>query len=323
MDPTLNQDELDSLLNPENNQVSEEQDPSVPKQYDLANHDKNISNRISTLGLINEKFTRNLRVSLYNILRKSVEVSIQELSICKFEEYSNILAVPTSINMVKVHPLKGTALFVADSRLVFTVVENFFGGEGKVQHKTDAKEFTPTEHRIIKLMLDIFFKDLKEAWSSLLDIQFDYKGMEANPSMINVFNLSEVIIISKFRIELEGGGGGDFHVCMPYSMIEPIRDLLSSGMKVEKDVSDEKWVQTIREEMLKADIELTCVLTQKKVTLKDVMRFKAGDIIHVEIPEEITMKVKDVPLFTGNFGTFEGKYSVKIVDKIKKNVGKK
>ena len=285
MDPTLNQDELDSLLNAEGTKAADYIDPTVPRQYDLANHDKNIYNRISTLGLINEKFTRNLRVSLYNILRKSVEVSIQSLDICKFEEYSNSLAVPTSINMIKMHPLKGTALFVADSGLVFTVVENFFGGEGKVQHKTDAKEFTPTEHRIIKLMLDIFFKDLQEAWSSLLDIQFDYKGMESNPSMVNVFNLSEVIIISRFRIELEGGGGGDFQICLPYSMIEPIRELLSSGMKVEKDVSDEKWVQTIREEMLKADVELTCMLRQKKISLKEVMRFKAGDIIQIEIPE--------------------------------------
>ncbi|MBN9286711.1 MAG: flagellar motor switch protein FliM [Gammaproteobacteria bacterium 39-13] len=323
MDPTLNQDELDSLLNAEGTKAADYIDPTVPRQYDLANHDKNIYNRISTLGLINEKFTRNLRVSLYNILRKSVEVSIQSLDICKFEEYSNSLAVPTSINMIKMHPLKGTALFVADSGLVFTVVENFFGGEGKVQHKTDAKEFTPTEHRIIKLMLDIFFKDLQEAWSSLLDIQFDYKGMESNPSMVNVFNLSEVIIISRFRIELEGGGGGDFQICLPYSMIEPIRELLSSGMKVEKDVSDEKWVQTIREEMLKADVELTCMLTQKKITLKEVMRFKAGDIIQIEIPEEIILKVRDVPIFTGNFGTFEGKYSVKIVDKIKKNAAKR
>jgi flagellar motor switch protein FliM len=239
------------------------------------------------------------------------------LKICRFEEYINTLFIPTSINVVKMSPLKGAALFVADAKLVFALVENYFGGEGKVHYNKEASEFTLIEQRIVKMMLDFFFKDLKEAWSSLLDVQFEYKAMEVNPAIANIMNLSDLIIVSRFRFELEGGGG-DFQICLPYSMIEPIQELLSAGIKIEKQESDDEWLKHIREEVLKVDIDINCVLTQKKITLKDVMRFKNGDVINIEIPEEITLKVNEIPMFTANFGTFEGKYSVKIVDKIKK-----
>jgi flagellar motor switch protein FliM len=319
MTQNLNQDEIDSLLSKTegNEDPSVIQSTAVPLNFDLANNNKSIYGRVATLGLINERFGRNIKASLGTFLKRNVEIIMMGLKIIKFDEYVTSLHIPTSINMIKMQPLNGLALFVADSKLVFTVVENFFGGEGKVQSKNESREFTPTENRIIKMMIEMFFKDLKDAWSSVLDLQFEYKGLEVNPAMANVLNLSELIIISKFRIELDGGGG-DFHICLPYSMIEPIRELLNAGIRQEKGVSDEKWVQRIREEIMEAEIEACCVLTHKKVSLKEVMRFKNGDIIDIEIPEEIFLKVNDIPMFTASFGTFEGKYAIKIIDKLKK-----
>ncbi len=319
MNQALDQDEIDSLLSTPKEDVNVHLTPDgiAPRQYDLGNNDRNIYSRVATLGLINEKFARNIRVSLNAFLKRNVEVSLLGLKISKYEEYINSLFIPTSINLVKMSPLKGTALFVADSKLVFAIVENFFGGEGKVHYKNESREFTQTENRIVKMMIELFFKDLKEAWSSFLDIQFEYKGLEVNPSMANVLNLGELLIISKFRFELDGGGG-DFQICLPYSMIEPIRELLNAGIKVEKEVSDEKWIQRVKEEVMEAYVDACCVLTQKKISLKDVLRFRNGDVIDIEIPEEIILKVNDIPMFKANFGTFEGKYAVKIVDRLKK-----
>ncbi len=316
MNQMLNQDEIDALLGPQAGSDDSYLDSGRNSGYDLANQERNIHNRMATLGLINERFARNIRVTLYNFLRKTPEVSIQGIKICKYEEYINSLFIPTSINVVKMHPLKGNALFIADSKLVFTVVENFFGGEGKVNFKVDIRDFTPTEIRVIRMLLDNFFNDLKEAWAPIINIQFEYKGMEVNPSLANLVNLSEMMIISKFRIELEGGGG-DFHISLPYSMIEPLRELLSASVPTEKETSDDKWSHLIKERILDANVDLCCILAQKKLPLKDVMKFKKGEVLNIEIPEQITLKINNIPLFNSLFGTFEGKYAVKIVDKIK------
>ncbi len=319
MNQTLNQDEIDSLLSTPKEDAAEVQlgSSSNTRTYDLANNDKNIYSRVATLGLINEKFARNIRITLNSFLKRNVEVTLLGLKITKYEEYINSLFIPTSINLVKMSPLKGSALFVADSKLVFALVDNYFGGEGKLNYKSEAREFTETENRITRMMIESFFKDYKEAWQGVLDLQLEYKSFEFNPAMANVINLNELLIISKFHFELDGGGG-DFHICLPYAMIEPIRELLNAGVKVEKEVSDDKWVQRIREEILEAQVDAHCILTSKKISLRDVMRFKNGDIIEIEIPEEIVLKVSNIPMFSGNFGTFEGKYAVKILDKLKK-----
>ncbi|MGD9591857.1 MAG: flagellar motor switch protein FliM [Candidatus Berkiella sp.] len=319
MNQTLNQDEIDSLLgNPnEQNNVQGTDDLAAPHAYDLANNDKNIYSRVATLGLVNERFARNIRITINSFLKRNVEVTLQGLKIIKYEEYVNSLYIPTSINIVKIAPLKGTALIVLDSKLVFALVDNYFGGEGKVNYKIEGREFTETENRITRMLVEGFFADFKEAWKGILDVQLEYKGFEANPAMANFMNLSELLIVSKFHFELDGGGG-DFNICIPYSMLEPIRELLNAGIKPEKEVSDEKWIQKIREEILEAQVQAHCILTNKKISLRDVMRFKNGDVLDIEIPEEIVLKVSNIPMFTGNFGTFEGKYAVKIVDKLKK-----
>jgi flagellar motor switch protein FliM len=323
MSQTLNQDEIDSLLSKskDNEDGVEATSNAIPVSYDLANNSKSIYGRVATLSLINERFAKHAKKSIHDFLRRNVEVTVLGLKICKFQEYISSLLMPSSISMVKINPLKGTSLFVADSTLVFTVVENFFGGEGKTQSKTETREFTATENRIIGLMQDILFKDLKEAWSSILDIDFEVKSHETNPSMVNVINLSELVIISKFRIELDGGGG-DFFVCLPYSMIEPIRELLNAGIKHQSEGGDDKWLQRLREEMMEAEVEACCTLTHRKISLKQVMKFKSGDVIDIEIPEEIILKVNDIPMFAAAFGTFEGKYAVKIIDKVHKTTSR-
>ncbi len=320
MNQTLNQDEIDSLLSvPQEDKADDNALLGAgPRIYDLSNNDKNIYNKIATIGLINEKFARNIRVTLNNFLKREVEVVMLGLKIAKFQEYINTLFIPTSLNIVKINPLKGLALFVADSKLVFSLVDNYFGGEGKLQYKSDAKDFTETENRITQLLTQAFFKDFKDAWQSVIDLNLEYKSLEVNPAMANIINLDELLIISKFHFELDGGGG-DYHICMPYAMIEPIRELLNANIKGERDVNDGKWVQRIREEILEANVQATCVLTQKKVSLRDVMHFKAGDIIEVEIPEEITLRVTNTPVFSGSFGTYEGKYAIKINERLKKS----
>lgn len=172
-----------------------------------------------TLELINERFARHMRISLFNMLRKTAEVSINGVQMLKFGEYQNTLYVPTSLNMVRFRPLKGTALITMEARLVFILVENFFGGDGRFHAKIEGREFTPTERRIVQMLLKLVFEDYREAWSPVMGVEFEYLDSEVNPTMANIVSPTEVIVVSSFHIEVDGGGG-DFHVVMPYSMVE-------------------------------------------------------------------------------------------------------
>lgn len=320
MNQILNQEEIDALLNYKENDFNDSKavDPSIPQDFDITNQEKSIQGKIISLGIINEKFARSVRNSLYQFLKKPIDISIAKIKIIHFEEYIKSLPCPSSINLFKMNPLKGTSLFIFNARLIYSFVDSYFGGEGRTAFKSDIKEFTPTERRIIKLLLDNFYKDLKDAWASFIDIQFETKHTESDPSMINMFNDDEILIISKFRIELDGGGG-EFDICLPYSMLEPIKELFDAGLNSEYDKNNDKWEQSLKGHLLDVKIDINCVLARKRILLKDIMKFKDGDIINIEIPEEVVVKADDRSLFSGSFGTFDTKYAIKIIEKLKKS----
>ena len=151
--------------------------------------------------------------------------------------------MPTSLNLVKMKPLRGTGLFILDAKLVFKLVDNFFGGDGR-HAKIEGREFTPTELRVVRMVLDQAFIDLREAWHAVMDINFEYVNSEVNPALANIVSPSEVVVVSTFHIELDGGGG-DLHITMPYSMIEPIREMLDAGFQSDVDDQDERWIKAV------------------------------------------------------------------------------
>ena len=253
MTDLLSQDEIDALLHgvDDVDDVDEPMDAGDESavSFDFSSQDRIVRGRMPTLELINERFARHMRISLFNMLRKTAEVSINGAQMMKFGEYQNTLYVPTSLNMVRFRPLKGTALITMEARLVFILVENFFGGDGRFHAKIEGREFTPTERRIIQLLLKIVFEDYKEAWSPVMGVEFEYLDSEVNPSMANIVSPTEVIVVSSFHIEVDGGGG-DFHVVMPYSMVEPIRELLDAGVQSDKMETDVRWSSALREEIM-------------------------------------------------------------------------
>ena len=194
----LSQDEIDALLNgADDSDDSQDSDAGGAEgsiDFDFSSQDRIVRGRMPTLELINERFARHLRISLFNMLRKTAEVSINGVQMMKFGEYQNTLYVPTSLNMVRFRPLKGTGLVTMEARLVFILVENFFGGEGRYHSRIEGREFTPTERRIVQLLLKIIFEDYKEAWSPVMGVEFEYLDSEVNPSMANIVSPTEVIV---------------------------------------------------------------------------------------------------------------------------------
>lgn len=313
MQDLLSQDEIDALLHgvdDGNVEVEVDADPLGVKSYDLTSQDRIVRGRMPTLEMINERFARYTRVSLFNLLRRTADVSIGGVSISKFGEYLHTLYVPTSLNLVKFRPLRGTALLVMDAKLVFKLVDNFFGGDGR-HAKIEGREFTPTELRVVQMVLNQVFIDLSEAWRNVFKLEFDHLRSEVNPALANIVSPSEVVVISTFHIELDGGGG-DIHITMPYAMIEPIRELLDAGMQSDVDEHDERWGRALRDEIMDASIECSCKFFEKKVALRDVVDLEAGDIIPVDMPESVVLRANGIPMFRTKVGVSNGNLALKV-----------
>lgn len=307
MQDLLSQDEIDALLHGVDDGDIDTDDDFVPgeaRSYDLTSQDRIVRGRMPTLEMINERFARYTRISMFNLLRRSADVAVGGIQIQKFGEYVHTLYVPTSLNMVKFRPLRGTALFILDAKLVFKLVDNFFGGDGR-HAKIEGREFTPTELRVVQMVLEQAFIDLKEAWRAVMDVTFDYVNSEVNPSMANIVSPSEVVVVSTFHVELDGGGG-DLHITMPYSMIEPIREVLDAGLQSDVDEVDDRWVKSLREDVMDSTVQLNASIVNKEITLRDIMDLREGDVIPIELPETQILRANQVPLFTTRLGASRG-----------------
>jgi flagellar motor switch protein FliM len=313
----LSQEEIDALLHGVDDgdvETDPDVEPGEARSYDLTSQDRIVRGRMPTLEMINERFARYTRISLFNLLRRSADVAVGGIQIQKFGEYVHTLYVPTSLNMVKLRPLRGTGLIILDAKLVFKLVDNFFGGDGR-HAKIEGREFTPTELRVVQMVLQQAFVDLKEAWKTIVPIEFEYVNSEVNPSMANIVSPSEVVVVSTFHVELDGGGG-DMHITLPYAMIEPIRETLDAGMQSDVDDVDERWVRALREDVVGAAVEVNTTIAEKEISLRDIIDLEEGDVIPVDVPEKLILTANGVPVLYARLGQSRGNLALQILDKI-------
>ncbi len=317
----LTQEEIDALLHGvDEGDISTKTHEDGPigeiRPYDFTSQDRIVRGRMPTLEMINDRFVRYFRISLFNLLRRSAEISVSGVQILKFSEYVHSLFVPTNLNVIRINPLRGRALLVLEPTLVFTAVDNFFGGIGQFYNKVEGREFTPTEMRIIRILVDIIFKDMKDAWNPVMPIEFEYMSSEVNPQFANIVTPTEVVVVSTIHIELDGGGG-DLHVTMPYSMIEPIRELLDAGIQGDRaDDTDDRWHGALHTEILDAEVDAKAILISKVLTVEQILNLKAGDVIPFEMPERNMVYVEDIPLFRCKLGAHKGNYALKVMEQI-------
>ncbi len=316
MSEILSQDEIDALLDGvDNGAVDTEPEPAPGgvRPLDLTSQERIVRGRLPTLEMINERFARHFRVSLFNMLRRSPELSVVGVESLKFSEYLHKLYVPTNLNLIRVRPLRGMALLVLEPRLVFTVVDNFFGGDGRFRAKIEGREFTPTEMRVIHLLLKAAFSDLTEAWAPVMALDFEYVQSEVNPHLANIVSPTEAVVVSRFKVELEGGGG-DLHITLPYSMIEPLREQLNAGMQSDRGEHDERWSRGMRMQLETAEVDIAGVLARPKVTLQELLNLQPGDVIPIGLPRQTELEVEGIATYRGEFGVVDGRYAVRIKD---------
>jgi flagellar motor switch protein FliM len=310
----LSQDEVDALLKGvtgEADEVKATTDTKGVRSYNLATQERIVRGRMPTLEIINERFARQLRIGLFNFMRRTAEISVGPIRIIKYNEFIRNLAVPTNLNMVQAKPLRGTALFIFDPNLVFLVVDNLFGGDGRFHTRVEGRDFTQTEQRIIQRLLGVVFEEYEKSWKPVYELKFEYLRAEMNTQFANIATPNEVVVVTTFNIEF-GSTAGEFHICLPYAMIEPVRDLLYSSMQGDHLEVDKRWLRLLAQQVQTAEVELIATLGQTAVTFNQILKMKAGDVIAFNIPEAITAAVDGVPVMECHYGLFNGQYALKV-----------
>ncbi len=310
----LTQDEVDALLKGVSGEEEEEHSPAEAggvRPYNLATQERIVRGRMPTLEIINERFARLLRIGLFNFMRRSPEISVGPVRVIKYSEFIRNLVVPTNINVAQLRPLRGSALFVFEPTLVFLVVDNLFGGDGRFHTRVEGRDFTPTEQRIIQRMLQVVFDDYQSAWKNVYPLTFEYVRSEMHTQFANIATPTEIVVATTFNIDF-GAGGGAFHICVPYSALEPIRDLIYSTMQGDHTEPDRRWVRMLSKQVQVAEVELCATLLETSVTVKQLMQLKVGDVVAVDVPPTINATVDGVPIFECTYGARNGQYAIRI-----------
>lgn len=315
-DSFLSQDEIDRLLNADNTESSDDHLSSQVdggiKPYDPHTQRRVIRERLHSLEIINERFARQFRMGLFNLLRRSPDITAGSIKIQPYHEFARNLPVPTNLNLLHLNPLRGTSLMAFSPGLVFMAVDNLFGGDGRFPTKADGREFTPTEQRVIHRMLTMAREAYEFAWSSIYKITTEYIRSEIQVKFTNITSSpNDVVVTTPFSVEI-GSHRGEFNICIPFSTIEPLRELLSNPPMDNSRYEDSSWRGMLTSQMKETELELVARFTDVDTRLSNVLRMKKGDVIAFDKQESIAASVGGVPVFAAKYGSVNNQYALKV-----------
>ncbi|WP_319543947.1 flagellar motor switch protein FliM [uncultured Pseudodesulfovibrio sp.] len=318
MSKILEQDEVDALLrglsggDVETETEIPEDDTGVVA-FDLANQDRIIRGRMPVLEIVNDRFARLCTNALANTMRKRVDINPISIDMSKFGDFMRSLPVPTSISIFKMDPLRGNALLVVDSRLVFALVENFFGGAGS-QPKVEGRDFTPIEQAIVERVVKIALANMEESWKPVHEVHIEMVRTEVNPQFAAIVPPSDVVIVVTFEVELENAIGS-LIVCLPYATMEPIRSKLHASFQSERLEVDHVWINRFKERLMETPVEMVVRMGRTTISGRQLLYLQEGDIILLDTDEDelLEAEIEGIRKFHGLPGRVKGNKSFQVV----------
>ncbi len=325
MSEILSQDEVDSLLDGlDSGEVESAPDAVVADDsatgvmiYDFTNQDKVVRARMPTFDVINERLSREVRATLSSLLQTNVDVSANPFDTLKFSEFVRSLPVPTSLHVFRMEPLRGHGLIVFESQLVYNLIDTFFGGEALGKARVEGREFTTIEEVMIKKAVVAVLKNIEASWAPIEPVKASLIRSEMNPQFTAIVLPTDLVIVTRFEIELEQSAG-NLVVCYPYSMIEPMRNKLSSGVQSEVEEIDHNWRRMIREVILDSQIELSMQLGTTEISGEKLIYMQEGDVIQLDkdASEPLSCYVDGLEKLRGYVGVQRGFQAYKVHDTI-------
>jgi flagellar motor switch protein FliM len=291
--------------------VEEAAESGEVRAYNISSQERIVRGRMPTMEIVNERFARNLRVGLFNFIRRSPEISVGSVAVQRYSAFLRELAVPTNFNIVAIRPLRGSGMVVCEPTLVFGVIDTLYGGSGKYQTRIEGRDFSATEQRVINRLVDVILAEYKKAWKGIYPLELDYQRSEMQPQFANIATPSEIVIATSFQLEI-GDISGAIHFCFPYSTLEPIRDVLYSSTQGDSIEVDRRWVNVLTREIQAAEVTLVAEFAKADATIEQLMAMKKGDFIELEKPQSIQATVDGVPIFECHYGTHNAKYAIRV-----------
>jgi flagellar motor switch protein FliM len=321
MEKILSQNEIDALLRG----VEEGKVETAPEQrelgdvltYDFANPSLGFRGRIPAFEVFNDQFWRTFRNTLSSMLRKLIDVRPKGVQISKFGEFIESLPVPSSLHIFKMEPLRGHALLALESKLIFTLLDIFFGGPGKTTYKIEGREFTAIESRFIHKLVTVILSDFEKAWQVVYPFKIQHVRSEVNPEFVNVVPPSDPIVTVSFDVEYEQFAGA-MTFCIPYSLIKPIKSVLNARFQAETLGIDERWVERFLDRIKETEVNVSVELGRKQVTIRELVHLKVGDtlMMNKETSEPLVGNIEGVPKFTARPGVYGSNRAVQFDGKI-------
>lgn len=321
MEKILSQDEVDALLRGVTDGDVETEAPEVeefqggPVPYDLGNQEWVVRGRMPTLDVIHQQFSRLFRLALSEILRKTVEVTVANQAVMKFSEFTKRLPVPAYLQIISMEPLRGTAMVATDAATVYLMVDHFFGGAGQTHVKPEGQDFTLIEQRVMRKVMEMGLRDLQKAWDPVQKLKIKAVRAEMNPQMASIVLPADIVMVVTLGIEL-GNSVGDLHLCLPYAMLEPIRDRLQVSFQNDIYEVDDGWVRRFSGRLKEAPVHISVTLGETELSVEEFMHFAPGDVIPLNqsTTKPLIATVEGVPKFLGFPGTTKGMQSFQIHD---------
>ena len=286
-------------------------DRSAPQPYDLARQERIIRGRMPALELIHERFARSLGLAMFTFMQRNPEITHSDPVVGRYSDFLGTIQLPASINIMQTRPLVGSALLVLDGQLVSTIVDLMFGGTGRPMRKSEGREFSMTEKRLIQKLIDLSSSEYSRAWESIHPMELVFTRSESQPQFANIAIPAEMVVSTTFTLDFNGQSG-TIQICIPYSVLEPIRDTLSSSLNTNSGEEKRSWLGQMSKEIKPAGVELVAELTTATLTLGELMKLQTGDVIEIETGPGAMLKIGQVPIFNGRYGEHNGRYAVRI-----------
>ncbi len=318
----LSQEEVDALLEGVTGESQTSADEHVEtggiRDYDLSSQERIVRGRMPAMEIINERFTRNMRIGLFNLIRRSPEISVGPVKVQRYSAFLRELAVPTNFNIMAIRPLRGHGLIVCDPTFIFTVIDTLYGGAGKYQTRIEGRDFSATEQRVINRLVEVISQEYAKAWKGIYPLELVYQRSEMQPQFANIATPSEIVIATSFRLEI-GEMVGAIHFCLPYATLEPVREVLYSSTQGDSIEIDRRWVNVLTQEIQAAEVTLVAELATADATVEQLIAMKKGDFIELEREPQIQATIDGVPIFACHYGTHNSKYAIRIDSSLRNN----
>ena len=285
--------------------------------YNLSNQERIVRGRMPTMEIVNERFSRNLRLGLFNFIRRSPEISVGAVKAQKYSAFLRELVVPTNFNVMAVRPLRGNGLVVCEPTLLFGVIDSLFGGNGKFHTRIEGRDFSPTEHRVITRLVEVIAEEYKKAWAGVYPLELHYQRSEMQPQFATIATPERDRGLHQLHAGDRRHHRCRMHICIPYATLEPIRDVLYSTVQGDSMEVDRRWIRLLSHEIQAAELTLVAELAKTDATVEQLLAMQVGDFLELERSPSIQAKVEGVPLFECQYGTHKGKYALRIDRKLR------